>query len=98
MDKQRWNKDPMKSACEAYLNARKELSILLSLNHPHIVPLLGITLHPLSLVLSLAPMGALNEQLKDYVRAGARLASWTISAIIKQVGCSIKVCYCRPQA
>ena len=65
----------MKNACEAYLNARKELSILLALQHPNIVPLLGISLQPLCLVLSLAPLGALNDRLKEYRRAGARLGS-----------------------
>ena len=75
----------MKNACEAYLNARKELSILLALQHPNIVPLLGISLQPLCLVLSLAPLGALNDRLKEYRRAGARLAHHTLQRIIIQV-------------
>ncbi len=75
----------MKNACEAYLNARKELSILLSIHHRNIVPLLGISLQPLCLVLSLAPLGALNDQLREYRRAGARLANHTIQRIIIQV-------------
>ena len=75
----------MKNACEAYLNARKELSILLALQHPNIVPLLGISLKPLCLVLSLAPLGALNDRLKEYRRAGARLAHHTLQRIIIQV-------------
>ena len=53
-EKTRWSKDPLKHSCEAYLNVRKELSILLSLQHQHIVPLIGVSTHPLSLVLSLA--------------------------------------------
>lgn len=75
----------MKNACEAYLNARKELSILLVLKHPNIVPLLGISLYPLSLILSLAPLGALNEKLVEYHRAGARLTPTVLRSIIIQV-------------
>ncbi len=80
----------MKHACEAYLNARKELSILLSLRHRYIVPLLGLSLQPLCLVLSLAPMGALYDRLTEFRRAGARLAHHTLQRIIVQV-C---VCVC----
>ena len=54
-EKAKWAKEPMKYSCDAYLNVRKELSILLSLQHDHIVPLLGVSTQPLCLVLSLAP-------------------------------------------
>ena len=76
----------MKSACEAYLSARKELSILLTLKHDNIVPLIGLTFHPLSLILSLAPLGALNNMLKEYKRVAARLSGITITNVIIQVG------------
>ena len=75
----------MKSACEAYLNARKELSILLSLQHENIVPLIGITCHPLALILKLAPQGALNTRLMEYKRMGVRLSIKVIQLVIKQV-------------
>ena len=75
----------MKNACEAYLNARKELSILLTLQHPHIVPLLGISLQPLCLVLSLAPQGALYDKLTEFRRAGDTLPLGAIQQIIMQV-------------
>ena len=76
----------MKNACEAYLNARKELSILLALHDDHIVPLLGIALQPLCLVLSLAPQGALSTCLREYRRTGARLPITVIQKVIIQVG------------
>ena len=85
IDKMRWDKDPMKNACEAYLNARKELTILLSLHHNNIVPLLGVSLQPLCLILKLAPLGSLSDQLSEYRRAGARLPVTAITTIIKQV-------------
>ena len=78
----------MKNACEAYLNARKELTILLNLKHDNIVPLLGISLHPLCLILRLAPQGALDKKLQDYKRAGARLPPFAIRNIVIQVGCN----------
>ena len=84
-EKKRWDKEPMKHACEAYLNARKELSILLTLHHEHIVPLVGVSLHPLCLLLSLAPHGALNTKLMDYQRAGARLPPYAVRDTVLQV-------------
>ena len=75
----------MKHACEAYINTRKELGILLALHHPHIVPLVGVSLHPLCLLLSLAPHGALAARLIAYQRAGARLPAYAIRDVILQV-------------
>ncbi len=85
VERKRWNKDPTKHACEAYLNARKELSILLALHHDNIVPLVGLSLQPLCLILSLAPLGALNFHLQEHQRAGARLAAYTVARIALQV-------------
>ena len=85
VEKQKWDKDPVKNSCEAYLNARKELGIMLTLSHPHIVPLLGLCLVPLSLVLSLAPLGALNDRLREYRRDGVSLAVGVVRDIVVQV-------------
>jgi hypothetical protein len=79
----------LKHCCEAYLNARKELGILLTLQHPHIVPLIGISLQPLSLLLSLAPSGALSERLKEFFRAGAQLTPECIAEILLQVSLAL---------
>jgi len=86
MEYQKWNKEPLKNACDSYLNARKEIGILLSLRHDHIVSLLGLCLDPLSLVLHLAPQGSLSDRLKEYSRAGDRLRTCVIRDIIVQVG------------
>ena len=96
---QKWNKDPLKNVCESYLNARKEMSILLSLQHDHIVPLVGLCLDPLSLVLHLAPQGSLSDRLKEYSRAGDRLTTAVIRDVIVQVcyvvirDVIVQVCY-----
>jgi len=71
--------------CDSYLNARKEVGILLSLQHDHIVPLLALCLDPLSLVLQLAPQGSLSDRLKEYLRAGDRLTIRVIRDVIIQV-------------
>nr|KAG5713801.1 hypothetical protein BaRGS_024428 [Batillaria attramentaria] len=55
----------LEAACSAYLTARQEVSILEQLSHPNIVPFLGLALQPLSLVLGLAPNGALSSVAKS---------------------------------
>ena len=49
------------------------------------MPLVGMCTHPLSLVLELAPQGALDSVLKNYRRSGARLSVFTLQKIIIQV-------------
>lgn len=67
------------------MNARKELGILLTLRHEYMVPLVGVSVSPLCLVLSLAPLGALSDFLRIYLNAGARLPVPVIHQIILQV-------------
>nr|XP_045599191.1 leucine-rich repeat serine/threonine-protein kinase 1-like isoform X5 [Procambarus clarkii] len=81
----KWERDPLQYACKAYCSARQEVNILLSLRHPHIVPLVGVCPRPLALVLELAPQGALDQCLKHYQRSGARLSLHTLQAVILQV-------------
>ncbi|XP_063611108.1 leucine-rich repeat serine/threonine-protein kinase 1-like [Penaeus indicus] len=81
----KWERDPLQYACKAYCSARQEVNILLSLRHPHIVPLVGVCPRPLALVLELAPQGALDQCLKHYQRSGARLSLHTLQAVVLQV-------------
>ncbi|CAG2064267.1 unnamed protein product [Timema podura] len=81
----KWDRDPLQYACKAYCTARQELNILLSLRHPHIVPLVGVCTRPLALVLDLAPQGALDAVLRHYRRSGARLGVYCLQALILQV-------------
>ena len=81
----KWQRDPLRFSCEAFRTARKELSIMLNLDHPQIVPLIGFCRQPMSLVLELAPDGALDSKLEDYKRVGARLAPCTLQKIVVQV-------------
>ncbi|KAJ1529280.1 hypothetical protein ONE63_006078 [Megalurothrips usitatus] len=80
----KWSRDPLQYATKAYCNARQELNILLTLRHPHIVPLVGVCTRPLALVLDLAPHGALSAVLRHYRRSGARLGPFTLQAVILQ--------------
>jgi len=89
----KWNKDPLKHSCDSYLNARKEIGILLSLHHEHIVSLVALCVDPLALVLHLAPQGSLSDRLKDYSRAGDRLKTPVIRDVIVQVSVCISVLY-----
>ena len=85
IDKRHWSQELLKCACEAYLSLRKELSILLALHHPHIVPLVGVCLHPLSIILSLAPLGSLRSCLDNYRRLSHAFPSYAIRCVIIQV-------------
>lgn len=73
-------------AVTAYLTARQEVSILRSIRHDHIVPLLGLSARqPLALVLSLAPKGSLRNELDMRNKINARLSVFTIKQIVIQV-------------
>ncbi|KAM4602503.1 leucine-rich repeat serine/threonine-protein kinase 1 [Polymixia lowei] len=52
-------------ACRSFSEFRQEASMLHSLQHPCIVPLVGISIHPLCFALQLAPLGSLNTVLED---------------------------------
>ncbi|KAL6112664.1 lrrk1 [Pungitius sinensis] len=52
-------------ACRSFSEFRQEASMLHSLQHPCIVPLVGISIHPLCFALQLAPLGSLNTVLEE---------------------------------
>ncbi|XP_070508188.1 leucine-rich repeat serine/threonine-protein kinase 1 isoform X2 [Chironomus tepperi] len=80
----KWERDPLQHACKAYCTARQELSVLLTLKHPNIVPLMGVCTQPLALVLDLAPKGALDATLRHYRRSGARIGPYCFQLIVLQ--------------
>lgn len=61
------------AAMKNFSEFRQEASTLHALQHPCIVALLGITIHPLAFALELAPLGSLNTVLAENAkgRAGA---------------------------
>ncbi|XP_038548531.1 leucine-rich repeat serine/threonine-protein kinase 1 isoform X2 [Micropterus salmoides] len=58
-------------ACRSFSEYRQEASMLHSLQHPCIVSLVGISIHPLCFALQLAPLGSLNTVLEER-RKGSR--------------------------
>jgi hypothetical protein len=81
----KWERDPQQYASKSYCTARQELNILIHLKHGHIVPLVGICVNPLAIVLELAPMGALDHQLKHFRRSGDKLSAKTVQVVILQI-------------
>ena len=65
--------------------ARQEMSILVTVSHPNIVPIIGFCLNPLSLILPLAPIGSLDVLLMEYRKHGCYLNTFMIKHIIAQV-------------
>ncbi|XP_041074773.1 leucine-rich repeat serine/threonine-protein kinase 1-like isoform X1 [Polyodon spathula] len=57
-------------ALRIFSEFRQEASMLHSLQHPCIVSLIGISIHPLCFALQLAPLGSLNTVLEEYSKAG----------------------------
>ncbi|KAM4596959.1 leucine-rich repeat serine/threonine-protein kinase 1 [Fundulus diaphanus] len=53
------------NACRSFSDFRQEASMLHSLQHPCIVSLVGISIHPLCFALQLAPLGSLNTVLEQ---------------------------------
>uniref|UniRef100_A0A0K0DLQ1 non-specific serine/threonine protein kinase n=1 Tax=Angiostrongylus cantonensis TaxID=6313 RepID=A0A0K0DLQ1_ANGCA len=69
----KWRRDSLEFASRAYCTSRQELNLLSRLRHPHIICLIGVCISPLSLVVELAPLGALNQLLVSHRKSGARL-------------------------
>ena len=75
----------LEKVCQAYTTARQEVSILQTVHHPHIVPLLGFSRRPLALLLALAPMGSLQDLLEKRHKEGLRLPVFVIKQVVIQV-------------
>nr|XP_061819726.1 leucine-rich repeat serine/threonine-protein kinase 1 isoform X2 [Nerophis lumbriciformis] len=52
-------------ACRCFSEFRQEASMLHSLQHPCVVSLVGVSIHPLCFALQLAPLGSLNLVLEE---------------------------------
>ncbi|XP_028415469.1 leucine-rich repeat serine/threonine-protein kinase 1-like isoform X2 [Dendronephthya gigantea] len=81
---------PQQMYTDAYRSIRQELSILIDLNHPHILQLKGFCLNPLSLILEFAPKKSLDKILADYKRAGSRLDPYVLQKCVVQCSAALK--------
>ena len=53
-------------AYKAYVETRREVAVLATINHEHVVRFFGVQLNPRSLILEWAPMGSLDNVLETY--------------------------------
>ncbi|ULU13405.1 hypothetical protein L3Y34_016124 [Caenorhabditis briggsae] len=81
----KWKRDSMEFACRAYCTSRQELSLLSRMKHPNVIGLVGVCTFPLSLVVELAPLGALNQLLGSHRKAGTKLSLGVIKESAVQV-------------
>lgn len=69
----KWENDTLENAARSYCTARQELNMLLGIKHPHITSLFGFSVFPTTLIVELAPYGALNSILAKYRKYNTRL-------------------------
>lgn len=67
-------------AYRSFTEFRQEASMLRSLQHPCIVYLVGINIHPLCFALQLAPLGSLNTVLEEKRKCKGRLRGGPFTA------------------
>lgn len=72
-------------AWDIYQKASLEARVMVQLQHPHILGLVGLTLQPLRLVVELAPMGDLKSCARRFRRAGVRFSRKTVQTTLVQV-------------
>ncbi|CAD5207709.1 unnamed protein product [Bursaphelenchus okinawaensis] len=77
--------DRLESVAKFYYVARQELNMLCDLQHPHITVLVGFSRPPITLLMELAPHGALDQMLAKYRKSDTRLAPETLQATCGQL-------------
>ncbi|CAI4223185.1 unnamed protein product [Auanema sp. JU1783] len=81
----KWRREALEFACRAYCTSRQELNLLCRMRHPNVIGLIGVCVTPLSLVVELAPLGALNQLLSSHKKSGAKLSLPVIRESAMQV-------------
>ncbi|KAH7717085.1 LRK-1 protein [Aphelenchoides avenae] len=69
----KWRNDILESSARAYHTVRQELNMVMELKHQHVTALLAFARRPLTLIVELAPHGALQDILTTYRRYDTRL-------------------------
>ena len=68
-----------------YENASTEARIMSELKHPHILGLVGLTLHPWCLLLEYAPEGDLKRHIKQYTASQLHFGQRILLQVMEQV-------------
>ena len=72
-------------AWDIYQKASLEARVMYQLSHPNILGLVGIALHPFSLLVELAPEGDLRNCVERFKRAKVKLSRRTLQCTLIQV-------------
>ncbi len=72
-------------AWDVYQKASQEGRVMHQLSHPNILGLVGMALHPLSLLVELAPAGDLKHCVEKFRREKVRLSRRTLQTTLIQV-------------
>ena len=70
---------------DVYQKASLEARVMQQLSHPNILGLVGVALHPLSLLVELAPEGDLKRCVERFRREKVRLSRKTLKSTLIQV-------------
>ncbi|CAI5438650.1 unnamed protein product [Caenorhabditis angaria] len=81
----KWRRDSLEFACRAYCTSRQEYGLLSTMKHPNVIGLVGMCTSPLSLIVELAPLGALNQLLASHRKSGTKLSLGVIKESAVQV-------------
>lgn len=81
-------------AWDIYQKASLEARVMHQLSHPNILGLIGIALHPLSLLVELAPEGDLRLCVGRFMSAKVKLSRRTLQCTLIQVCKHWLPCYC----
>lgn len=68
-----------------YQSANTEGRIMASLQHPNILPLVGIVFQPIRLLLEFAPLGSLKNIVNRYYDNSLRIGRYALQKVISQV-------------
>ena len=77
--------DVAQAACLLYYTARAEVSIMMSLDHPNVLPLCGLCVNPLWLLTPRAPGGDLSSSLKEYRKNNLQILPLTLREVLIQI-------------
>ena len=77
------------NAWETYEKASLEARVMVQLQHPHILNLIGVTLQPLRLLVEMAPIGDMKYCIQKFKKASIRLRRKTIKTTLLQARTTI---------